>query len=275
MFRKYGAIGLLLVILTELNLIFKIEPFYTWTFPIIWISFIFFLDAVNYKIRGSSLIMNRPYTVGGMFIISAMLWWAFEFVNIFILSNWAYSGLERLGIYANIFGTISFSTVVPAMFELSELIKSVHLFDNKKLKKNHAITKRFLRTMIIAGIICFILPFIIPEYTFPLVWISLFLILDPINYINRSPSIIKHLHEKDLATPLSVLLAGIIMGFLWEFWNYWAPVKWTYTIPYFDFIRIFEMPLLGYLGYFGFAFEIYAIYWFVTGMLSKREKYLR
>lgn len=275
MFRKYGILSVIIIILTQLNLIFKIEPFYTWTFPIIWISFIFFLDALNYKIRGNSLIMNRSYTIGGMFIISAMLWWAFEFINIFVISNWGYTGMSRLGIYANIFGTISFATVLPAFFELVELIKSVHLFDKKKLKKKHKISKRFLHIMILLGVMCFILPLIIPKYTFPLVWVSLFLILDPINYINNLPSTIRHLKDRKLTTPLSLLLAGIIMGFLWEFWNYWAPVKWHYTIPYFDFIRIFEMPLLGYLGYFGFALELYAIYWFVMGMFSKKEKDLK
>jgi len=33
-----------------------------------------------------------------------------------------------------------------------------------------------------------------------------------------------------------------------------------------DFLHVFEMPLLGYLGYLPFAWELFAIYHFVIGV---------
>ena len=58
---------------------------------------------------------------------------------------------------------------------------------------------------------------------------------------------------------VAVGLAGLLCGTLWEFWNFWATPKWVYHIPYVDFLRVFEMPLLGYAGYIPFAWSIYQL----------------
>ena len=174
----------------------------------------------------------------------------------------------------NLFGTLSFSTVLPALFETTELLRSIHLFDKQKLKKKYKITKTFLYTIISLGILSFFLPLTIPQFAFPLVWLSFFLILDPINYLYKQPSIIGHLKDRKLVIPLSLLASGLILGFFWEFWNFWAIPKWIYNIPYLDFFKIFEMPILGYFGYFPFALELYAMYWFVRGLFIHKEHLL-
>lgn len=273
MFKWYGFLGIIIIIFIEINFILKIQPFANWYFPIVWIGYILVMDALVYKLRKRSLISNRLPQFLGMLIISALFWWIFEFINI-PLNNWTYQGTEGLGLLKDIFGTISFATVLPAFFETVEVIRSIHLFDNKKLKKKHKISKTTLHIMILLGITCFLLPIVLPKFAFPLVWASFFLILDPINYLHKQPSIIKHLKDRKLVIPLSLLLAGIILGFFWEFWNYWAIPKWTYEIPYVSFLKIFEMPILGYLGYFPFAFELYAMYWFVRSLFVHKEHLL-
>lgn len=283
-FKPHGIIGIILIILVEINFFLKIQPFANWYFPLIWLGYILTIDALIYKIKGSSLFSNRPYTLIGMFFISALFWWIFEFVNLRI-NNWSYSGLQGLAIYTeaieissttlkNLFGTLSFATVLPALFETTELIRALKIFENKKLRKHHIITKTFLYIIILIGVLCFLLPFFFPTYTFPLVWLSFYFILDPINYLRNQPSIIKHLKDRKIAIPLALLLAGIILGFFWEFWNYWAIPKWTYNIPFVNFFKIFEMPILGYLGYFPFAFELYAMYWFTRSLFLKKESQL-
>lgn len=273
MFRKYGFIGILLIVFVEINFFLKIQPFANWYFPIIWLGYILTIDALVYKIKGDSLISNRLSQFFGMVIISMLFWWVFEFINIPI-HNWSYLGLEDIGVYRNLFGSLSFATVLPAFFETVELIRSIHLFDKKRLHKKHKITKRFLHSMILTGVFFFIAPVVLPKFAFPLVWLSFFFILDPINYLHRQPSIIAHLRDRKLVIPLSLLLAGIILGFLWEFWNYWAIPKWTYDLPFVNFFKIFEMPILGYLGYFPFSFELYAMYWFVKSLFMHKEKLL-
>lgn len=274
MFRKYGLIGILLIVFVEINFFLKIQPFANWYFPIIWLGYILTIDALVYKLRKDSLISNHFYQFLGMVIISMLLWWVFEFINLPV-RNWSYSaGVESLGTLKTLFGSLSFATVLPAFFETVELIRAIHFFDKKKLHKKHRITKRFLHTMIIIGVACFILPVILPKFAFPLIWLSFFFILDPINYLHKQPSIIGHLKDRRLAIPLSLLLAGIIIGFLWEFWNYWALPKWSYSVPFVGFFKIFEMPVLGYLGYFPFAFELYAMYWFVRSLFVHKEHLL-
>ena len=273
MFKKYGIVGILLIVFVQINFFLKIQPFANWYFPIVWFGYILTIDALIYKLKGNSLISNRFSQFLGMGIISSLFWWIFEFVNI-IIKNWQYHGLEGLGIWSNLMGTIAFSTVLPAFFEIVELIRCIHLFDNKKLKKGHKITKTFLHSMTVIGVLCFILPIFLPKFTFPLVWMAFFFILDPINFLHKQPSIIGHLKDRNLTIPLSLLVAGIIMGFFWEFWNYWAIPKWTYDVPFVGFFKVFEMPLLGYFGYFPFAFELYAMYWFVRSLFLHKEHLL-
>lgn len=272
MFRKYGFVGILLIALVEINFFLKIQPFADWYFPLVWFGYILTVDALVYKLRGSSLISSRFPQFLGMLVISALFWWVFEFLNIFT-ANWAYTGIEEIR-FKNIVGTISFSTVLPALFETVELIRSVHAFDRKRLHRRYRISRGFLRVMLVAGAVCFVAPLVLPKLTYPLIWLSFFLILDPINYLHRQPSIIAHLRDRRLAVPLSLLLAGIVLGFLWEFWNYWAVPKWTYDLPFIGFFKIFEMPVLGYLGYFPFAFELYAMYWFVRSLFVHKEHLL-
>ena len=90
--------------------------------------------------------------------------------------------------------------------------------------------------------------------------------------MNRQPSVIQHLKDKKLTIPLTLLLTGIILGLLWEFWNYYAIIKWTYNVPYVGFLKIFEMPILGYFGYFPFALELYAMYHFSVYLYQKAYK---
>ena len=54
---------------------------------------------------------------------------------------------------------------------------------------------------------------------------------------------------------------------LWEFWNYWSRAKWHYTVPIMEHLKIFEMPVPGYLGFPAFALECFTMYVFVAPAL--------
>jgi hypothetical protein len=57
------------------------------------------------------------------------------------------------------------------------------------------------------------------------------------------------------------LLAGLVCGLLWEFWNFWAVGRWQYVgVPVLPSLRLFEMPLAGYLGFPPIALEAFAMY---------------
>ena len=55
---------------------------------------------------------------------------------------------------------------------------------------------------------------------------------------------------------------------LLEFWNYWAEGKWFYIFPILEQWTIFEMPIVGYLGFPAFAIEVFALYVFAVSWLK-------
>ncbi len=54
------------------------------------------------------------------------------------------------------------------------------------------------------------------------------------------------------------MFATLFTGFFWEMWNFYSIPKWIYTIPYVDFWKVFEMPILGFGGYLPFGLIIYS-----------------
>ena len=65
-FKKYGFIGLILIVLAQVNLILKIQPFEKYYFPIIWIGYILVIDAIVFKLQNKSKIPKTKFqTVSG------------------------------------------------------------------------------------------------------------------------------------------------------------------------------------------------------------------
>ncbi|MBT8490104.1 MAG: hypothetical protein KJN62_03560, partial [Deltaproteobacteria bacterium] len=98
------------------------------------------------------------------------------------------------------------------------------------------------------------------RYCFPLVWVCLYLIFDSVNRLCGAPSLFRYLEKGNWRPVMSLALGALTCGFFWEMWNYYSLPKWTYSIPFVDFFHIFEMPVLGYLGYLPFGLEVYALY---------------
>ncbi len=262
----YGVLGFLLIILVNfflwltiiLNL--NVDSFTKYYFPLIWLGFILFVDSLVYRFRGSSLIKNNFRDFLGLFVISFLLWIIFEliancvqvwnYIEIYEFSFWEYFELSSL----------VFSFVLPAIFELTDLISTLTSFKFKT--KKFEVSKVFLCLIIGLGVVLFLAPIFKPGLTFPLIWISLFLIFDPINYMNGNPSIIRDISKSEWQIPVSLLVGGVIVGFFWEFWNFWSYPKWTKSIPFFDFYRFFEIGIWGYVFYFFFSWELFAMYHF-------------
>ena len=262
-----------MILFTQINFYFKIEPFASWYFPLIWFGYILLLDAIIYKLKSHSLIMSRKEQFVKALILSALIWWLFEVLN-FKTGNWTYISTtiykEPSWFRLYIFRTIAFSTVLPTIIETFELFKTFKLFNKFKLKKHHDISHVFLHNMVFIGILMLLLNILWPKYFFGFVWLAFFFILDPINYLHSQPSIIGYWKNSNLKVPLTLFVTGTIAGVLWEFWNYYAVTKWYYEIPFVGFFKIFEMPILGYLGYGPFAFELFAMYYFVRSLHSQK-----
>ncbi|MBM3124149.1 MAG: hypothetical protein FJZ87_03635 [Chloroflexi bacterium] len=115
-----------------------------------------------------------------------------------------------------------------------------------------------------------------PAIFFPLVWISLYFILETINVWLGHPSLPEKTASGNWKTVIALWLGVLLTAFFWEMWNYLSYPKWIYRIPWGDWLHVFEMPLLGYGGYLPFALELYAIYHFLLGVFGlKGPGYLR
>jgi hypothetical protein len=115
--------------------------------------------------------------------------------------------------------------------------------------------------------VCCIVPVLVPvrlgQYLFGVVWVGFVFLLDPLNHWAKGPSLLGDLEAGRTARIKSLLASGMVCGILWEFWNYWAAAKWVYTFPIMQNWKVFEMPLLGYLGFAPFALECFVMYEFV------------
>ncbi len=272
MFRKYGLLGVSMIVLSQVGLFLRVQPLAQWYFPLAWIGYILLIDAAVFKLKGDSIISSRPLSFVFMFLLSAAVWSLFEYIGYAFLKNWHYTGLEGFGsaLSLALFGILSFGTVIPAVFETASLLNAIRGFDSLKLEHRHRITKRFLYLMILSGLLSLGLTLAYPRLFFPFIWISFFLILDPINYLHAWPSILSCIRRRKLHVPLSLFIGATLCGFLWEFWNFYAIPKWHYTLPLADFLKVFEMPLLGYLGYGPFGLELYSMYHFAVGIARHR-----
>src|SRR5205823_502586 len=95
------------------------------------------------------------------------------------------------------------------------------------------------------------------------VWLGFILLLDPINARNGAESLRGDLAAGHRGRLVNLLWGGLICGLVWECWNYWARSKWIYSVPVPPDIKLFEMPLAGYLGFPAFAVECFVMYVFV------------
>jgi hypothetical protein len=226
-------------------------------FPL-WLGYILTVDGLVERRTGSSLLRRSGWRFAGLFLASIPFWWIFEAVND-RLGNWEYLLPREIGsIEYQIRASIAFSTVVPALFETAELYWSTGLPRRLGRWRRFAPSRRGLVGFILAGSVMFVLPLIFPKATFPLVWLGLFFVLDPLVNLLGGHSISAQVARGRWDTVIALFLAGITCGFFWEMWNVYSMPKWVYHVPVVDRPKIFEMPLLGYGGYLPFALEVFA-----------------
>ena len=258
----HGILGLVILLISHVLLLVEIELIASWFYYWAWWSYILIIDSLIYTIKKNSLIMNRK---GEFFLIllwSIVIWTFFEAVNL-ILQNWYYSTVVPSLVIRWLCYGVAYATVLPALFETTELLESVGLFKNSTVRPI-TVTTAVQAGLVSLGIVFMLGVLFYPRYCFPLVWGSIIFLFEPINYRWSATSLLKD-WERGTARKFYLLLtAGLICGVLWEFWNFWAATKWIYTVPFFEELKIFEMPLLGFLGFPPFAVECYVVYNFIS-----------
>jgi hypothetical protein len=189
---------------------------------------------------------------------SLFIWLIFEAANL-SLENWYYINLPHPTVERWLGYAIAYGTVLPGIFETMELLETSGLFKNSKMKKV-IVSGEGQFILALLGMLWLLSSINIPEYFFPFIWVGFILLLDPINYRFGGRSLLRDLEEGNPRKIYLLLIAGLICGLLWEFWNFWAFSKWIYTVPFFEKAKGFEMPFLGFLGFPPFAVQAYVMY---------------
>lgn len=261
-----------------------------WNTPICWTGFILFADGVVRSRRGGSWLTSAPREFTAIALASIPLWLVFEGYNRF-LHNWHYVGLPedravRLAGYA-----WAFATIWPAVFEAAELVAVLRGRSGRRARllsqlagphaRSQAPVARALpparralpALSMAAGAAMLIAPFAAPpaaaRYLAAPVWLGFIFLLDPINARLGAESLASDLAEGRHDRLWNLILAGLLCGVLWELWNYWSIAKWRYTVPIMAGVKIFEMPLPGYLGFPPFALECFVMYVFLRASAAR------
>ena len=160
--------------------------------------------------------------------------------------NWRYLGVEHYStVQYAIVASLSFSIVVPAVFETAELVATFRFID--RFRNGSRLPRlRWLPIVVLSvGIVSSWSLVLWPRYTFPLTWTAIVLTLDPVNHERGKPSVMGWPQRGDWRPVVSLALGALICGWFWEMWNDGANPKWEYSVVPFDFLHVFEMPLLG------------------------------
>lgn len=255
----HGLVGLILVaVCWPLNWILPgVRTAYL--FFLLWLGYILVVDALVWKRAGNSFWSRSRKDFLLLFLISAPVWWSFELINL-RTANWEYLGRELFSpVQFNLHCTVSFSVVVPAVLETAELIGSFGWMERFAFGPCIPATRAVFVGLFLLGLAMLSALLLWPKIFYPFAWASLVFVLEPINYWTGRPYFLEDLREGDWRTVISLSLGGLVCGLFWEMWNYYSFPKWIYHIPGLAFLRLFEMPLLGYGGYIPFALELYAL----------------
>ncbi|WP_157627882.1 hypothetical protein [Thermodesulfatator autotrophicus] len=233
-----------------------------WFYAFAWWPYIFFVDWLVKRKTGNSLIIDRTREFIALIPWSVFIWLIFEWFNLY-LKNWHYVNIipelswRWLGYF------ICYGTVLPGLFETYELILAYGIIKKGQVPRLNDARLAYPWFMLL-GILFLILPVAYPLYFFPLVWGSFIFLLEPINHALGAPSLLREWEKGSFQKFYALLFSGLICGFLWEFWNYWAISKWIYTVPFVGDIKLFEMPVLGFLGFPPFTVECYVMMNFIN-----------
>ncbi len=240
-----------------------------WGFFPLWLGFAITIDGLVFLRKGTSLFSRNKFAYIGLFLISVPVWWLFELFNQ-ITENWQYVGRENFSdLEYFLLASLSFSTVIPSVFGSAELV-STYIKDKNSgwvIEKTNKVGTIFISI----GIVMLALLIIFPNIFYVFIWTTVFFLVEGMNIYFNNKSILTFISKGNWKPVFSLGIGCLICGFFWEMWNYYSYPKWIYDVPGVNFLHIFEMPLLGYLGYIPFSLELFSIYMLVVNLIGKKK----
>ena len=247
-------------------------------FPLFWGLF-FIIDGVTYvRNGGRSMVSHRFQEVIGIGMASAFGWMLFEYLNFFVDDNWYYPfgdiiDREQFLLYAIVIST----GLLPLSFAFYELFNTFRIFEKRYTDGPKIVLPEWMKSagivICLAGILGSSL---FPNELFFSLWLApgilIALVLDKLEIWTPLRSIGTGNWRPSLVFALTYLAAGLCL----ECENYLsgihsetgevlfttAPAYWQYNLPYVNKFHLFEMPILGFLGY--LPFSLYCWVWWIA-----------
>jgi hypothetical protein len=240
-------------------LAWDVEPVPTWFYVCVWYPILVILDTVASRLEGRPPLLNAPSQVLSLFGWSAIIWLAYEAVNLRI-ENWYYVFLPRVRLERWTGILVSFATVVPALVFAERILRGLGV--GRRWRSQAASAGRHdLRGSVALGVALLALPLLWPHLFSPLIWGAGLLLAEPFLYRKlKEFSLFADVYRGDWGRIGRVLLGGLAIGGLWEGLNYGARGKWIYTVPFLEDIKLFEMPPFGFVGFPIFALSAWSLY---------------
>jgi len=255
--------------------------------PLIWLSFLILLEGLLTRqawkrdvVRGGC-VRTRPWLFFVAFVTSVTVWCGFDLINFYLLDSWVYIGLSEFLVERYVGYFIAFGAIGPAMFMMAHYFQRAGM-QAWETRVRIPLSPGVAMVVVVIGSILAMMPLVFwqpmidarstPGMSEPerlmifvmnaAIWVAPLLILDPINVVLGRPSLLQDWGAGRWGRTVALSLAGLVCGFLWELWNYWATTKWVYQLEFLgplQDIRYFEMPLPGLLGFIPFALSYWVI----------------
>jgi hypothetical protein len=255
--------GVLILCGAVAGLMNGVEPFATWFYQFAWLSVLLVMDGAIAWMgaagkKGEFLLLDRPRHLFSLMSWSAVVWIFYELLN-FRLQNWYYVNLPTSLPIRWTSTIVAFATVLPAVFLSFTLMRAFGVAETTRWKPFNMNGR--LHWLRVAGTAMMALVLIWPKYFYPLVWGATTLLVEPWVY-RKSPerSLLHDLEHGNPGRLLRLLAGGLLIGFLWESLNIAARAKWIYTVPGLEDLKLFEMPLLGFIGFPPFTLECFVLW---------------
>lgn len=250
-----------------------VVPLQPHTFTPLWFSYILVMNALTYRRSGRCMMLTETRRFALLFPLSAVFWWFFEYLNRFV-QNWRYVEPAFSPPEYFLYATLCFSSVLPAVLGTRDWISTFSWVqdgfgDYLRVKPRRPRLLAWIVLLMSASGLAGI--GVWPNALYPLLWVSPLLILVAVQALLREDHVLSGLARGDWRSPVSAAAAAFICGIFWEMWNYQSLVKWEYAVPLVHRFEVFEMPILGYAGYFPFGLECVAVADFLRARRSDAQ----
>jgi hypothetical protein len=240
--------------------------------PLAWCAYLMAMLGVLTVLDGRSYVrrFRNRFLVCWLWAVPA--WCYFDWMNFYFMRDpatglraWEYINLPPDLADRFLGYLIAFGAIAPGTAEVLQRWRFWKLSVIRPLEnRNLQIENRIAAGVFLLGAALVPIPvFVGTPASNMAIWVGTWALLDPINRYFGRPSILADWFAGRFGRSVSLGLAGLLCGLLWEFWNYWSLTKWQYHLPFlgaWEKYKYFEMPVAGLMGFVAFGIETWAMW---------------